>query len=130
MLADAVGDRFMSRMCRYWGVATVHMQRGEVAEAIAEFRDICAEADASADVIHGLLARVGLAHVLTEVAQISEARSVAESAVEAAVGLGPSLEPWAYAPLAEAALAAGDLAAADAATEEVWPGSLPGLNWR
>ena len=32
-LAEDVGDRFIERMCRYWGVAIARVQRGDVAGA-------------------------------------------------------------------------------------------------
>ena len=32
-LADEVGDRFVSRMCRYWGLGTAQFMRGELAKA-------------------------------------------------------------------------------------------------
>ena len=63
-LAEAVGDLFMARMCRYWGVAMAGFQRGDVADGVEVLRDLLAAADASADVFHGLLARIGLAHAL------------------------------------------------------------------
>ena len=119
-LADAVGDRFMSRMCRYWGVASARCQLGDLTGAIALFRDIWAEADAEADVIHGFLARVGLAHSLVVVGAIPEARNLAEGSFAEAKGLGPDVERWAYAQLAQAALAAGDLEAAASASEAAW----------
>ena len=53
-LADAVGDRFMSRMCRYWGGAIPLFQRGEVSSGLVALQGLLAEADAEADVFHGL----------------------------------------------------------------------------
>jgi DNA-binding CsgD family transcriptional regulator len=120
VLADATGDRFISRMCRYWGLGTARFQQGDLAEAIAQFRELLAEADASRDVIHGFLGRIGLAHGLAATGEIDEARVFAGAAIEAAPELGPFLEPWAYAPMAVAALAAGDLSAAADAREAVW----------
>ena len=119
-LADAVGDRFISRMCRYWGLGIAPFQRGEPAKAVRVLRDLLAEADASADVYHGLLARIGLAHAMLQLGHLAEARTLAREAVEAASGLGPFMEMWALAPLAQAALAAGDLAAAAEATDAAW----------
>ncbi len=119
-LADAVGDRFTSRMCRFWGLGTAPFQRGEPAEAVRVLRDLLAEADASADLFHGLLARIGLAHAMRELGHITDARTLARDSVEAASGLGPFVELWALAPLAQAALAAGDLAEAGEATDAAW----------
>ena len=95
-------------------------QQGECLRDHAVLQDLLAEAEASADVFHGFLARIGLAHTLLMVGQYGEARVFAREAVEAASGLGPFLEPWAVAPLAQAALAAGDVAAATEANDAVW----------
>jgi DNA-binding CsgD family transcriptional regulator len=119
-LADAVGDGFMSRMCRYWGGGIASFQRGEVSLGLALIRGLLTEADAAADAFHSFLARIGLAHSLLLVGRYSEARVLADEAVELAPNLGPFLEPWAVAPLAQAALGAGDLAAATEANDVVW----------
>ncbi|OBG22828.1 transcriptional regulator [Mycolicibacterium celeriflavum] len=119
-LADAVGDRFISRFCRYWGPAMASFQQGDIGAAVAAMRSILAEADASGDVIRGYLARIGLGHLLVLRGDISGGRADAEEAVAATPRLGPSLEPWAYAPLAVAALAEGDLEAAADACELAW----------
>ena len=119
-LADAVGDRFTSRTCRFWGVGTARFQRGELAEAVPVLRDLLAEADAAADVYHGFCARIGLAHAMLQLGQITEARTLAREAVEAASGLGPFMELWALAPLAQTAIAAGDFAEAAEATDAAW----------
>ncbi len=120
VLADAVGDRFISRMCRYWGLGIARFQRGELAEAVQVLRDLLAEADRSADVFHGLLVRIALAHAMLALGHIANARNLAREAVEAASGLGSYVELWALAPLAQAALAAGDLAEAADATDAAW----------
>ena len=59
----------------------------------------------TADVYHGFCARIGLAHTLVYLGQASEARDArARRPSSGAVGLGPSCELWAYAPLGLAAL--------------------------
>ncbi len=120
VIADAVGDRFISRMCRYWGTGVAPFQRGELTVAFKVLRDLLAEADATKDVFHGFVARVALAHASLSLGDITEARRLAQEAVEAASGLGPYVEMWALAPLAQAALAAGDLTAAAEATDIAW----------
>jgi DNA-binding CsgD family transcriptional regulator len=120
VIADAVGDQFMSRMSRFWGVAIANFQRGKVARAVEVLRDLRAEADAVGDLTHGLMCRIALAHTLTSLGKIAEARGQANEAVEAAAGLGPFIEIWAYAPVAQAALAAGDLSAAVEASNVAW----------
>jgi predicted ATPase/DNA-binding CsgD family transcriptional regulator len=119
-LAETVGDRFMSRMCRYWGIATSHYCRGDVAEAIELYRQIWDEAEESADFMHGFVGRLGLAHALSATGDAAEGRRHAEAAVEMASEIGPFTEPWAYAGLAHATLAAGDLDATDQANDAVW----------
>jgi len=120
VIADAVGDQFMSRMSRFWGVAVADFQRGKVARAVEVLGDLRAEADAVGDLTHGLMCRIALAHTLTSLGEIAEARGQANEAVEAAAGLGPFIEIWAYAPVAQAALAAGDLSAAVEASNVAW----------
>ncbi len=50
-LADELGDRFVSRLCRFWGLGTAHLFRGDLAEAAAQFRAILTEAEADHDVL-------------------------------------------------------------------------------
>lgn len=119
-LADAIGDVFMSRMNRYWGPAMAVYQIGDLKEGTALLHALAAEADASGDVIHGYLARVGLAHAYVWLGDPAAGRSYAEAAIEAATTLGPFLEPWAYAPLAFAILAEGDVKAAADACDWAW----------
>ena len=120
MIGDAVGEQFMSGMSRFWGVAVANFQRGNVARAVEVLRDLRAEADAVGDVPHGLMCRIALAHALTSLGEIAEARCQANEAVEASAGLGPYMEIWANAPVAQAALAAGDLSAAVEAGNVAW----------
>ncbi|KUH80956.1 transcriptional regulator [Mycobacterium sp. GA-1999] len=120
LLADAVGDRFISRFCRYWGPAMASFQQGDPDRSSAELQSILVEADASGDVIHGFLARIGLGHLQVIRGDIAGGRARAEEAVAATPRLGPYLEPWAYAPLALAAFAEGDLVAAAEACELAW----------
>jgi DNA-binding CsgD family transcriptional regulator len=79
-----------------------------------------AETDASADILHGFLARMGLAHALSVTGEVEEGRRHCEVAVELATEIGPFTQPWAYAGLAHVGLAAGDLALADRANDAVW----------
>ena len=50
-LADEIGDRFVSRYCRFWGLGTAQMMRGELAQAAAQFHEIMAEAEADHDLL-------------------------------------------------------------------------------
>nr|CRL74416.1 regulatory protein LuxR [Mycolicibacterium malmesburyense] len=119
-LAEAVGDLFVSRMSRYWGPAMASFQFGDLKEGTALLHALVTEADAAGDLIHGYLARIGLAHAYVWLGDPATGRRHAEAAIEAACTLGTFLEPWAYAPLAFAVLAEGDLKAAAEACDWAW----------
>lgn len=110
--ANAVGDRFIARMCRYWGRGVAPFQRGDIAAGAAILKDLLVEADAAGDAFHELLARIALAHMSLFLGDPAEARKLSQEAVELGAGLGPFVEMWALAPLAQAALAEGDVASA------------------
>ena len=117
-LAEALGDRFFSRVCRRClGVA--QMMRGEAA-AIAQIREVAAEADAAHDVLWYANCKYSLGHALAYHGDTSAARAAANAAVEAAAGLGGFYPGLAYTALAVATLAAGDVAAAQDASEASW----------
>jgi predicted ATPase/class 3 adenylate cyclase/DNA-binding CsgD family transcriptional regulator len=118
--AEASGDRFIARMCRFWGRGVASFQRGHLTEAVAVLSDLVVEADAAGDVFHGLLARIALAHGMLNRGDIAEARKLSAEAVELGSVLGPFVEMWALAPLAQAALGMGDVAAATEATDVAW----------
>nr|WP_236737524.1 LuxR family transcriptional regulator [Mycobacteroides franklinii] len=115
-LADAIGDRFTSRRCRtILGIA--QLNHGDLAEAIAEFRGVAAEAEAAHDefVRVDTLAFLGIAFSWR--GDTDAARTYADMAVTASAGLGGFKPGYAYVSLATAALAAGDTATARTATE-------------
>ena len=118
-LADAIGDRFGSRLCRLClGVAQLF--QGDLAGAAAQFGELVAEAQAAHDV---LLEADSLAYqgvVLAWQGDTGAARAAADAAIEAAAELGGIYAAMGYAALAGAALAAGDAATAQDACE-AWP---------
>ena len=117
-LAEALGDRFHARACRRClGVA--QMMRGEAA-AIAQIREVAAEADAAHDVLWYANCMYSLGHALAYHGDTSAARAAANAAVETAAGLVGVYPGVAYTALAVAALAAGDVAAAQDASEASW----------
>ena len=118
--AEASGDRFIARMCRYWGRGVVNFQRGDVTEALSVLTGLVVEADAAKDVFHGLLARIALAHGMLIRGDAAEARKLSAEAVEMGSVLGPFVEMWALAPSAQAALAMGDVVAATEANDVAW----------
>jgi DNA-binding CsgD family transcriptional regulator len=113
--ADAVGDRFIARMCRYWGRGVASFQRGDLAQSFAVLGEVKAEAAAAEDSFHELLPRIALSYLSLFRGDPAEARKLSQEAVEFASGLGPFVEMWALAPLAQAALAQGDISAAEKA---------------
>jgi DNA-binding CsgD family transcriptional regulator len=123
-LADAVGDRFVSRQCRCYLAAAQAIQ-GDLVGAAAQFRELVAETDADANwTIIGLHI---LAQVLAYQGDTSAARAAANAAIEGAaeVGevaaeIGEVFEGGGHLGLAVAALAAGDVAAAEHASRAGW----------
>jgi DNA-binding CsgD family transcriptional regulator len=119
-LADAIGDRFSSHGCR-WGLGIALGMTGDVVGAVAQLREVIAEADAAHDVYWVCCALFMQAEMLAYHGDLSAARETANSAVEAAAELGGFLPGLAYAGLTVATLAAGDVAAADDAIAAGWP---------
>jgi DNA-binding CsgD family transcriptional regulator len=107
-LAEAIGDGFVSRQCRFF-LGFAQLFQGDLAGAAAQFGEVAAEAEAAHDEIWrvGSLAVQGVA--LAYQGETGAARAAADAAVEAAAELGGLAAGTAYAGLAVAALAAGDL---------------------
>ena len=119
-LADAIGDRFDARRCR-WYLGAAQLYQGDLAGAIAQFTAVADEAEAAHDEIwrvDSLMCRgVALAHQ----GETAAARADADAAVEATVEFGGLKAGFAYHALATAALAAGDATTAQDATEAARP---------
>ena len=115
-LADAIGDGWTSRQCRFClGIAQLF--QGDPAGAAAQFAELVAEAEAAHEVIRRVasLAYQGIA--LAWQGETGAARAAADAAVEAASDVGEIHAGLAYSALASAALAAGDVATAQEASE-------------
>ena len=115
-LADAIGDGWTSRQCRFClGIAQLF--HGDPAGACAQFAELVAEAEAAHEVIRRVacLAYQGIA--LAHQGETDAARAIADAAVEAACDVGEIHTSLAYWALACAALAAGDVATAQEASE-------------
>ena len=118
VLADAVGDRFIARMCRYWGrgsrpsnAATwlgLAILRTSLPRRMRRRTASTVSSPASA-----------CAHFSLSVGDIAEPSKLAPEAVEAARSSVPSLRCGRCA-VGQAALAAGDFAAAAEATDVAW----------
>ena len=115
-LADAIGDRFNARRCR-WYLGFAQLYRGDLAGAVAQFAAVADEAEAAHDEIWRVDSLVGLGIALAYQGDPAPARAAAAAAVEATAELGGLKAAAAYHVLAIAALAAGDAATAQDATE-------------
>jgi predicted ATPase/class 3 adenylate cyclase/DNA-binding CsgD family transcriptional regulator len=119
-LADALGDRFVSRTCRVClGFAQVF--QGDLAGAAAQFAEQLTEARAAHD---GFVEATNLSYqgfALAFRGEAAAARAAADAAVEAAAELGGLRAGVAYWVSATTALAAGDAATAQDATDAAWP---------
>ena len=115
-LADAIGDRYGSRRCRF-SLATAQMLKGDLAGAATQFSVVAAEAEAAHDEIRRVhsLAYQGVA--LAWQGDTGAAQAAAGAAVESAAELAAMSAGIAYAALVTAALAAGNVATALDASE-------------
>ena len=112
-LADAIGDRFTSGVCRVWGIAGARGLLGDVPGAAAALQEVIADADAAGDPLcrfNGLLVR---AIFLGCQGKTSEALAAAERGSESAAELGSVIEGLGYMSLGVAHFAAGDVMAAN-----------------
>jgi predicted ATPase/class 3 adenylate cyclase/DNA-binding CsgD family transcriptional regulator len=110
-LADAIGNGFDSRACR-WALGCALGLTGDLAESIAELQRVEAEADTSRDVLWRTSALFMQAIMLAWHGDVCAAREAANSAIEAAAQLGGFYPGLANAGLTLAALAAGEVDAA------------------
>jgi predicted ATPase/class 3 adenylate cyclase/DNA-binding NarL/FixJ family response regulator len=111
-LADAIGDRFDSRHCR-WCLGWAQMWQGDLDGAAAQFRDVVGEA--VHDVLHRTNGLAGLGYVLAHQGDTTAARAAAGAAVESAEEIGGWYGGLGDMALALSALGAGDVEAAAAA---------------
>jgi predicted ATPase/class 3 adenylate cyclase/DNA-binding CsgD family transcriptional regulator len=118
-LADAIGDRYDSRQCR-WCLAAAQLRQGDLSGATAQFAELVAEAQAAHDGFHEAISLAGQGIALAYQGDTAAARAAADAAIEAAAELGGISAGLGYWALAVAALAAGDAATAQDATEAAW----------
>jgi len=116
-VAEEIGDRVVAHMCRFWGIGSASVQRGDFITAVAEFRALAGEAEAAHDPFGQLAALSHLSYTLVYLGDTHAAREAAAAAVTLGAEFGGFVEGLGYAPLTWAALAAGDVAAAAEAGE-------------
>ena len=115
-LADAIGDRFNSRACRFY-LGTAQTFSGDLAGAAAQFGEVAAEADAAHDEMLRVISLGGQSMALTCQGEAAAARAAAEATLKGAAELGGRFAVLGHTVLGYAALAAGDTAAAHQARE-------------
>ena len=114
-LADAIGNRFDSRRCRFW-LAMAQLYQGDLARAAAQFAELVAEANAAHDGVFEVNSLASQGIVLAYQGEAGAARAAADAAIQAAAEVGGVFAGIGYVALAAAAVAAGDVAAALDAT--------------
>lgn len=119
-VADAIGNPFDSRMCRFY-LGWVHMWCGELTAAIAQFGQVAAEADACADVVVKTIALECQVQALAYHGDTDAACTVGAEAIRVAVQAGGIYPGVAHLASAYAALAAGDAGSAATAIKAGWP---------
>ena len=115
-LADAIGDGFNSRICRFY-LGGAQLQQGDLAGAAAQFGEVAAEAEAAHDEIRRVSSLVGQSTALALQGEAAAARTVAGAIIEGGAELGGRFAVVGHAVSGFAALAAGDFAAAHEARE-------------
>jgi predicted ATPase/class 3 adenylate cyclase/DNA-binding CsgD family transcriptional regulator len=119
-LAEAIGDWFVSRVCR-WCLGIAQMMQGELAGAVAQLAELVAESHAANDGVMEANSLGAQGLVLAHQGEVGAARAAADAAVEAAAELGGSPAGLGYLALAAAALATGDAATARVACKAATP---------
>jgi predicted ATPase/class 3 adenylate cyclase/DNA-binding NarL/FixJ family response regulator len=115
-LADAIGDRFNSRVCRFCLGAT-QLISGDLAGAVTQFGKVTAEAKAAHDEIWKVNSLSGQCLALAHQGEAAAARAAAEATFEGGAELGGRSAALGHIVLGAAALAAGDGAAVHEARE-------------
>ncbi|QZA07371.1 LuxR C-terminal-related transcriptional regulator [Mycolicibacter heraklionensis] len=120
VLADAVGDWSVSRLCRLC-LGLAHLHRAELTMAVEQARQVAMEAEAAYDPLFSTQSLTILAEALACQGDTRGAHAAAEACVEAAAELIDFHRAIGFGAVADALLAAGDISgalrAADAACE-------------
>jgi predicted ATPase/class 3 adenylate cyclase/DNA-binding CsgD family transcriptional regulator len=117
--ADAIGDEYISRQCR-WCLGWAQMMQGDLADAVTLFGEVAAEAEAAQDVNCRVLSVGDQGMALAHQGDAAAARAAAEVAVEGGVELGGRFAVWGHIVSGYAGLAVGDGAAVHVAREAAW----------
>jgi predicted ATPase/class 3 adenylate cyclase/DNA-binding CsgD family transcriptional regulator len=123
-LADALGDRFLSRNCRIW-LGRALMFQGDLADAGQVLHSLPGEADAAGDLTTKILGYLAHSPVLAFQGHAAAAHAAAQSALAVSDAVGGFHRDAVYVVFAHAALAGGDHAAARQASEAARPHTVP-----
>jgi DNA-binding CsgD family transcriptional regulator len=118
-LADALGDGFNSRQCRFC-LASAQTTRGDLADGVTELGAMAAEAAAAHDEIWRVFSLGGQAVALTYQGDTAAAQAAAQLAVERGTELAGRFAVYGHVLLAFAALSAGDTVAAREVRGATW----------
>jgi predicted ATPase/class 3 adenylate cyclase/DNA-binding CsgD family transcriptional regulator len=119
-IADAIGDRFASGMCRVWGIAGARAMLGDLPGAEAILWDVIADAETAGDSLCRFNALLLQAIFLGCQGKTSEALAAAHRGCESAAELGSVIEGLGFMGLGCAHFAAGDVVAASHALAQGW----------
>jgi predicted ATPase/DNA-binding CsgD family transcriptional regulator/class 3 adenylate cyclase len=118
-LADAIGDGFISRRCR-WCLAWTQSVMGAPGSAAVQFQQVAVEADRAQDTLSRVVHLLSSAMALAQHGDAGGARAAADAAIAAGAKFGGEVQGLGYAGLAVASMAAGDVAVAAEANEKTW----------
>jgi predicted ATPase/class 3 adenylate cyclase/DNA-binding CsgD family transcriptional regulator len=105
--ADAIGDRFVSRQCR-WCIGHVYLWHGDLDEAAAQFDEAAAEAEVANDLSWLCMNRASQSWPLVHQGKMAAAEATAETAIHVSAEIKGMPLGWAYWVAALAAFASGD----------------------
>ncbi len=118
-LADAIGDEYISRQCR-WCLGWAHMMQGNLAEAVTLFGEVTAEAEVAQDVNCRVLSVGDQGMALARRGEAAAARAAAEVTVRGGAELGGRFAVWGHVVSGYAGLAVGDCKAVHEARGAAW----------
>jgi predicted ATPase/class 3 adenylate cyclase/DNA-binding CsgD family transcriptional regulator len=118
-LANAIGDHFGSRQCR-WRLAGAAVFQGDLAGGIAQLRELVAEAEADHDMMLLVTVLFMIPHALAFQGDAAAALVAAESAFEYAADIGDLYVGNSHIASISANLAAGDLERASHEAQAAW----------
>jgi predicted ATPase/class 3 adenylate cyclase/DNA-binding CsgD family transcriptional regulator len=119
-VAEAIGDRFVARQCRYF-LGWARVFQGDLAGGAAQSGEVATAAEAAHDEISKAQSLTCQGFALAWKGETCAARAAADAAIEAAAEQGGLAAGVAHTALAIAALAAGDLETAQDASQTAWP---------